>query len=109
MSTPLYDINDIVYLRESAALGFIEAVRISGVSKHHTGWIYTLEARTAQPTAPSLYGDRISFTNRATLYFSENELLGLCDALDLAETHALSVLQKIQAQKQQYCDNSTGA
>jgi len=109
MSAPLYDIGDSVYLRESAALGFIEAVRISGVSKQSTGWVYTIEARSAQPMAPTVYGDRIATTNRAILYFSEDEFLPLCDALNLAEEHALSVLSKIQAQKQRLCDDVTGA
>lgn len=108
MSTPLYDINDTVYLKESAALGFLEAVRISGIVKQAAGWLYTIEARSAQPTAPTLYGDRIAFTNRATLYFSEDELITLCNALDLAEAHALAVLSRIQAQKQEMCGNITG-
>ena len=99
----------IVYLKESAALGFIEAVRISSVTKRNEGWIYTIEARSAQPIAPTLYGDRIAFTNRATLYFSEDELIGLCDALDLAEAHATSVLLNIQAQKAKHCGDVTGA
>jgi hypothetical protein len=90
-------------------LGFIEAVRISGVSKQNTGWIYTIEGRTAQPIAPAVYGDRISNINRAVIYYSEDEFVTLCGALDLAEEYALSVLSKIQAQKQMFCSDTTGA
>lgn len=104
MSAPTYDVGNVVYLKESAALGFLEAVKISGIYRNTDGWIYTTEARSAQPSAAATYGDRISFTNRATLYFSESEFVDVCAALDLAEAYAQRLLQSIQARKASLCN-----
>ena len=103
MSNPVYDIGQVVYLRESAAMGFLEAVKISGLYKTNAGWTYTIESRSAQPSAAATYGDRISFANNSTLYLSEGEFVTVCEALDLAEAYALRLLQSIQAKKQSLC------
>lgn len=103
MSVPTYDVGDIAYLRESAALGFIEAVRITGVHKYNNEWVYTVGSRVANPQHEAVYGDRISQVHAQTLYFSENELVTLCDALALAEANALNNLQRIQAQRLSIC------
>jgi hypothetical protein len=103
MSNPQYAINDVVYLRESAALGYIEAVRISGVANSNGSWIYTVSSRISQPRHATVYGDRISFVNGATLYFTEDEFVTLCEALNLAEDCFTRALAAIQTQKATYC------
>lgn len=103
MIPPTYDINDVVYLRESAALGFLEAVRITGVHKYKDGWVYTIGSRVADPRHPATFGDRISHVHAQTLYFSEDELVTHCDALLLAEANAMNMLQRIQSQKLAVC------
>jgi len=102
--TPLYDFNDIVYLRESAALGFIEPVRIAGISKVANTWTYTISMSVSQPTPVSHYGDRIHRVQGSVLYFTEEEFVLLCDALELAEANAQKQLDNLQAQRASLCD-----
>lgn len=103
ITAPAYDINEVVYLRESAALGFIEAVRITGVHKYKDGWVYTIGSRVSGPQHAAVYGDRISHVHGQTLYFSEDELVSHCDALILAEANATNNLQRIQSQRIAIC------
>ncbi len=103
MADPTYAVNDVVYLRESAALGYIEAVRISGITFKDGQWIYNISSRVMQPNHSTVYGDRISFVNNAMLYFTENEFVSLCEALDLAEACFTRALQAIQTQKANFC------
>jgi hypothetical protein len=102
---PLYDVNDTVYFKESAALGHLEAVTISGVLARGNTWLYTIHASRGQPTAVAHYGDRKTMTQGAVLYFSEDELILLCDALDLAEANAQAQLDRIQAQRAAMCSD----
>jgi hypothetical protein len=107
MELPLYDIEEVVYLKESAALGFLEAVRISGISRTKDAWIYSVSARAPQPTAVSHHGDRINAVAGMILYFTENEFVPLCDALSLAEANAARQLAQIQAQRASICVEPT--
>lgn len=102
-TTPLYDTGQVVYLRESAAIGLIEPVRISGIMLGPDGgWLYSISASPANQ-APGLYGDRRSLTNNATLWFSETELISQCDALLVAEANALKTYEQVHAQRLQIC------
>ncbi len=104
---PLYDIGDIIYLRESAAIGFLEAVKISGVMLNRQGWIYTIEAKAGQPRAPSHIGDRITAVQGTLLYFSEDEFVVHCDALALVEANLQDQLDRVQAQRTSACAEPT--
>lgn len=106
MAAPIYDVGDVVYLKESAALGFIEAVSITGVHRYSNAWVYTIGSRVANPQHAAVYGDRISHVHGQTLYFSEDELVSHCDALMLAEANALGNLQRIQSQRLSICPES---
>jgi hypothetical protein len=103
MANPVYSVNDVVYVRESAALGFLEAVKISGVMQYNGYWVYTISAVVGQPQAPSVYGDRISLVSGNTLYFREDEFVDECSALALAEARAQSVLDSIQSKRSSKC------
>lgn len=105
----MYDVGDVVYLKESAAIGSIESVRISGVHKHNHGWLYTIESRISQPQHASVYGDRVSQVNAQVMLFTEEEFVTYCDALSLAETNALSILSKIQARRSLCQSDGTNA
>lgn len=104
---PQYSVGDVVYLRESAGLGFLEAVRISEVRSRSNEWIYAIQARASQPNSVS-YGDRISHVNGQVLYFSESELISQCEALSIMEASVLSNLTKIQQMKSDLCDETNG-
>lgn len=104
---PSYSVGDVVYLRESAGLGFLEAVRISEVRSRSSEWIYSIQARASQPNSVS-YGDRISHVNGQVLYFSESELISQCEALTIMEAAVSANLIKIQQMKTNLCDNTNG-
>ena len=108
MQTPKYEPNDVVYLRESAAIGHLEAVTIRGLSYYNGKWIYAIRAGSLLPTPVALYGDRISMVNSQTLQFSEEELIPLCEALALAEANAAAQLLRIQTQRAGLCPDVTG-
>ena len=98
--TPKYDINDIVYLRESAALGFIEPVRISGLSKRGDEWLYSVYAGIAGAVSASLYGDRRSHVQGNVLLFTENEFVTEYEALFLTKVNLERQLSNINKQIQ---------
>ncbi len=104
-SSPLYGIGDVVYFRESAALGFLEAVRISGATLRFGGWLYTINANMRPPTAGSFH-DRRSLVSTEVMYYSESELVVLCEAMILAEANAKRAYDRIKAQRQLHCPDS---
>lgn len=99
MAAPIYAIGDVVCLKESAALGFVEPVRINGVYNNSGDWVYTLHMGVRRPTSLSSYGDRRSMTTGAVLYFSEDELITQCAAYDLAIENLQSQLTLYNARK----------
>lgn len=104
---PAYSPGDIVYLRESAALGFLEAMQIGGIMYGPNGWLYTVVAKAGQLAAPTYYGDRISAVNASLLYFSEDEFVTVCDAQLLVEANLNSQLRRIQLQRAAQCPDIT--
>jgi len=107
MQTPTYAPGDVVYLRESAAIGHLEAVAISGLSYYNGTWLYTIRAGRLMPTSIPQYGDRVSMVNGQSLQFSEAELISNCEALELAEANAILTLNRIQTQRANLCPNIT--
>ena len=105
MTNPKYDYGAVVYLKESAALGFIERMRISGVHLHQNGWVYTIDA-SLSPPSPGNFVDRRSHINTQQLYFSEDEFVTLCDAYLLAEANAKATYDRIKASRQTFCPES---
>ncbi len=107
MTSPTYAVNDIVYLKESAALGHLEAVKISGVHSGQNGWMYTINASMSPPSVGA-YQDRRSMISTQILYFTESEFVPFCDALVLVETSAKLNYDNAKAQRQLHCpDNPT--
>lgn len=102
MAAPTYSYGQVVYLRESAALGILEAMRISGVHQGKDGWLYTVNASLSPPT-PGSFADRRSLVSTQVLYYSESEFVSLCDAYLLAEANAKRRYDQIKAQRQVYC------
>lgn len=107
ISQPLYEPGDIVYLRESAALGFLEAVQINGLMYGPNGWLYTVRSKASQPMAFTHYGDRVSLVNGSVLYFSEDEFVTVCDAQVLVEANLQAQLDRIKAQRSSQCSDIT--
>lgn len=114
---PTYSIGDVVYLKESAALGFLEAVTISGIYRSNNPgmvqwagdvWLYTVQAGRSRPTSVAMYGDRRSLISGATLYYGETEFVLICDALDMVEANLTKQLDQVRAQKAALCADHTG-
>ena len=103
---PLYERGNTVYLRESAAVGFLEAHTISGVTRGPNGWVYTIMVRPNLPSHAPHYGERRSLTNGAVITFEECEFIVICDALRLAEQYHLNQLSAIQSRLATYCVDS---
>ena len=97
-SSPKYDTNEVVYFRASAARGFIEAVKISAITKITTTWLYAITYRNQLPQAPTIYGDRINFNgaiNPEQVYYTEDEFVTYCKALGLAQNYLQNQLDSI--------------
>lgn len=106
MTNPLYAPGDVVYLRESAAMGFLEAVKISGAHIGKDGWQYSINASMSPPAGA--YLDRRSGIGTQVLYYTEDEFVTVCDAYVLAEANAKLNYDRIKAQRQALCpDNPT--
>lgn len=104
MSNPKYTVGDVVYLRESAAIGSLEAVKIGGVHLGQGGWMYSLNVGGGQIG----HLDRRSSIGNQVLYYTEDEFLVKCDALVLVEANAKAAYERAKAQRQAHCpDNPT--
>ena len=103
-NSPKFNIGDLLYIRESAALGFLEPVKIRTILKNSSGWLYTINAGMSGPNVPQIYGDRRLFVNGATLYLDETELISYCDALQLSIANAQANLNKLLALQTGICD-----
>ncbi len=107
-STPKYEIGEGVYFRSSAARGFLEAVRITIISKVQSGWIYGITYRPNEPQAPAYYGDRINlgYVNPQQVFYTEDEFVTYCEALGLAERYLQIQLNNIQGLIASNCGTS---
>lgn len=83
-TAPLYRRYDTVYLKSSAELGKLEAYRITSIKQLQQGrWIYSIDI-TKKPPAQGLVGDTYdSRMVEPALYYTEAELLNVCEALDI--------------------------
>lgn len=85
MNTPLYSIDDVVYLRESAGIGFIEAYSVAAVSYDVSGnVIYKLRTGVRPPNNPATIGELSSGLHFLPLLVLESQLVTYCEAVDMA-------------------------
>jgi len=110
MSTPRFQQHDIVYLSESAKVGFIESYEVSGIRQDASGrWMYLIMIPHRPSAGNATYGDRITLRQNVDFELSESELTTYCEAVDLALVAARSTLARIQALKNAQCaDGSSG-
>jgi len=95
---PAYSQGDLVYLRDSAALGFLEAYIVSSIEHRADGQIvYRLATHLKPPAANMTVGDRNTgrVLNNLTLY--ESELCSYCEALAAAISNTEKQLAALQA------------
>lgn len=83
---PKFAINDVIYIRESAAsTGILEAVRITNIgefARDSNQWTYRF-TYSQRPAATQTVGDRIDLKNTVSLVLFEDEIVTLCEALPL--------------------------
>lgn len=104
MNSPTYNINEVVYLKESAAKGFLEAVRIAGVTLGKSGWIYTVSYNASRPINAPTYGDRIVANRSSAVYYTADEFLNHCAALNMMLTYHQTAVDNISAQIESLCN-----
>lgn len=103
MNNPAFEVGQVVYFRESAAIGNIEPIIISSIMSKSDTWLYSVRFKGSMPTASPQYGDKISVIHATTIFYQQSELITLCEALEIAEQNAQRVLNKIQAQRTAVC------
>lgn len=94
---PTFAVDQILYLKESAALGFLEAIRIKNITYGRSGWIYAVDFNPRQPTTAPYYGDSIFFQQRATVYFREDEFVTKSQALVIIKAYLELRLEEINS------------
>lgn len=83
----MYNIGDAVYLRDSAAIGFLECYAVSQIHiLPGNDVVYELSSSFVAPTTTPLFGDRVTHRVRPVLNFRESELITKNDAIDLAKS-----------------------
>jgi len=106
MSLPQYQVEDIVYLRESAVVGSIESYRISEARQDLTGnWFYKIAVDPRNPVGATV-GDRNTLSRSYDFELTEGELIDYCGALTLAITAATSNLSRLQALFAAHCEET---
>ena len=100
-TAPLYDQGDTVYLKDSAALGFLEAYIVQTIVHRADGSIvYHLATYLKPPAANMTIGDRNTGRVLHGLSFFESELITYCEALSLAIVNSQAQLASLQAQSE---------
>lgn len=97
MAAAKYQTGDIVYIRESAAKGFLESRKIQVVLQYNGEWAYGFNINERTPAAIPTIGDQINHQFKSQLYVSENELITYCEALSLNREFAARLLASIDA------------
>ena len=107
MSTPKYQMHDIVYLAESAKVGFLESYEVAGIQFDGTSeWLYKIKVPLRPPIGNATYGDRITLHNTVDFQLKESELIEYCDAIDLALVAARINLNRLVQLKSLHCAES---
>lgn len=98
MANPLFDIGDEIYLKESAANGFLERFKIATRLQDGGEWVYSFGI-PPKVTTSALFGDRVTHVHGRVLYFNESELVTICQAIDLIEQVLIDRLAEIRRLK----------
>ena len=93
-----FSVNDIVYIKSSAARGFLESYRISAIYNDGFQWVYRFEVAKRTPHVASV-GWTNTLTHDSVFELAAEELCDFCDAVLLAEQYFTSKLAEIQALK----------
>jgi hypothetical protein len=86
-NAPLYNIGDIIYLKESAAIGKLESYRIDNIifDSSVSLWMYQVDVRQRGSESRTVL-DAYNLSQRRILFFKEPEVGTFCDVIDTAIT-----------------------
>lgn len=100
---PQWSVDDVVYLRESAAIGFLESYKITNIvwDTSYSRWLYEVDIRH-RGTEPNTVIDAHNLRRVEVLTLGENDLISLGDALDLAIINTEQRLKYLRTQKEHY-------
>lgn len=96
-NAPRWSVKDIVYLRESALLGFIEGYIVSDIKwdSQWNRWLYAAAIKH-KGTQPNTVIDIHDLRNKEILTLPESELVDQIEALDLAIINTEQRLAELQ-------------
>lgn len=110
MATPTakYEIDDIVYLTSSANIGFLEAYRIDAkkfVSSANT-WAYKITILKHPPVQFTVQAANDLRKSPYDVWYTENEFVTICNAIDLAITRINQILSNLNFAKTEKCGSA---
>jgi hypothetical protein len=96
---PKYGINEIVYFKQSASLGYIECAKVSAVyyDTNIGKNIYLFNFKKSKPDMRTV-GDRIDMKHGFTTYMTEDSLLTYIEALQIKANYLRYEYQKSESQ-----------
>lgn len=104
MAAPQFNIDDIVYLRDSAVIGYIESYRVSGIRQDASlMWVYSIAIPQRPPVNNATYGDRVTLKKSEDFELPESALVTYCEALTLAIATMRANLARLEALQSAQC------
>lgn len=106
---PEFNIDDVVYLKSSAAIGRLEAYKVSGIKQlQDTRWLFRIDI-AKKPPNQQLIGDTYdSRIVEGSILYSIEELVGVCDAMGLIVSSLESRISAMEARVIE-CDEELSA
>lgn len=102
-----YNIDDVVYLTESARVGSLESYKVSGVRQDTSGlWYYKISIPSRIPGGGSTYGDRNTLRQDLDFELVESELTTYCNAINIAISVMEAGLARLVSLRDQQCSES---
>lgn len=96
-ATPKYGINEVVYLKESALLGYLESVKVQAIRFNSEFRInmYTFVFKKSNKLN-QIAGDAIDLRRSVKIELPENDLLSLQEALEIKITFLRNELKQAE-------------
>jgi hypothetical protein len=97
-AAPKFARTEVVYIRESAALGFLEAYKIQSIHYTPDGLIhYQICQSFTGPDVNTTFGDRIRHRSLPNITFLEQDLITYCEALVLVDNSLTAQINTIRS------------
>ena len=105
---PEYNVGDVVYLESSAAIGRLDAFKISGIKQTQQGrWVFRVDISKKPPHQQFIGDSYDGRTLESSIYYTAEELISHCDALDIMVAQLELQIQHVESQVAEVCDNDS--